>query len=58
MEAVLRSGTAEYAFGKTDLAMVLQTEHDLADLRLQLLTTEIDVQRQLAVMERLIGGDL
>jgi outer membrane protein, heavy metal efflux system len=57
-EAVLRSGTAEYTFGKTDLAMVLQTEHDLADLRLQILTTEIDVQRQLAVIERLIGGDL
>ncbi|MCW3476389.1 TolC family protein [Limobrevibacterium gyesilva] len=57
-EAVLRSGTTEYAFGKTDLAMVLQSEHDLADLRLQLLTADIDVQRQLAAIERLIGGDL
>jgi outer membrane protein TolC len=57
-EAVLRSGMAEYSFGKVDLAMVLQTEHDLADLRLQLLTSDIDVQRQLATIERLIGGEL
>jgi hypothetical protein len=37
---------------------VLRAEHDLADLRVELLNTEFDQQRQLAAIERLIGGAL
>lgn len=57
-EALVRSGTAAYAAGKTELTDVLMAEHDLADLRIQFLSAEFDVQRQLAAIERLIGDDL
>ena len=57
-DMLLRSLTAAYAAGKTELGMVLQSQHDVADFRLQLLTTDVDVQRQLAAIERLIGSDL
>ena len=57
-EALVRSGAASYAVDRTDLASVLRNEHDLSDIRLQLLAAEFDSQRQLAVIERLIGGDL
>ena len=57
-DALVRSGIAAYAAGKTQLTDVLMAEHDLADLRLQLLSAEFDSQRQLAAIERLIGGDL
>jgi len=43
---------------RTDLVSVLRNEHDLSDIRLQLLAAEFDGQRQLAAIERLIGGDL
>jgi outer membrane protein, heavy metal efflux system len=56
--AVMRSGMAGYTAGQSDLAAVLQAEHDLVDLRLQLLAAELDEQRQLAAIERLIGSDL
>ena len=57
-EALLRSGVAGYGLGKVELADVLRAEHDLANLRIELLKTEFDQQRQLAMIERLIGGDL
>ena len=57
-EALLRSGIAGFGLGKTELADVLRAEHDLANLRIQLLNNEFDQQRQLAMIERLIGGDL
>jgi len=57
-EALVRSGTAAYAIGKAALTDVLMAEHDLADLRIQLLSAEFDSQRQLAAIERLIGDDL
>jgi len=57
-EALVRSGTAAYAVGKAELTDVLMAEHDLADLRIQLLSAEFDSQRQLAAIERLIGDDL
>jgi outer membrane protein TolC len=57
-EALLRSGVAGYGFGKVELADVLRAEHDLANLRIELLNAEFDQQRQLAMIERLIGGDL
>jgi outer membrane protein TolC len=57
-EALLRSGVAGYGLGKAELADVLRAEHDLANLRVELLNNEFDQQRQLAMIERLIGGDL
>jgi outer membrane protein TolC len=57
-EALVRSGAASYAVDRTDLVSVLRNEHDLSDIRLQLLAAEFDGQRQLAAIERLIGGDL
>jgi cobalt-zinc-cadmium efflux system outer membrane protein len=57
-EALLRSGVAGYGLGKAELADVLRAEHDLANLRIELLNNEFDQQRQLAMIERLIGGDL
>ncbi|MFI4987102.1 MAG: TolC family protein [Alphaproteobacteria bacterium] len=57
-EALVRSGIAAYTAGKAQLTDVLMAERDLADLRLQLLSAEFDAQRQLAAIERLIGGEL
>ncbi|TPG57427.1 TolC family protein [Roseomonas nepalensis] len=57
-EALVRSGTAGYSQGKVDLATVLRAQADLVGYRLQLLSTEFDAQRQIATIERLIGGDL
>jgi len=57
-EALVRSGAAEYAVDRIDLGSVLRSEHDLSDIRLQLLAAEFNSQRQRAVIERLIGGDL
>jgi outer membrane protein TolC len=57
-EALVRSGTAAYAVGKAELTDVLMAEHELADLRIQLLSAEFDSQRQLAAIERLIGDEL
>lgn len=57
-DALVRSGATGYGFGRVDLATVLRAQHDLADFRLQLLAAEFDSQRQLAAIERLVGGDL
>ena len=57
-EALVRSGTAGYALGKVDLGTVLRAQADLVGFRLQLLSAEFDGQRQMAAIERLIGGDL
>ena len=57
-QALLRSGTAGYGLGRVELVDVLRAEHDLADQRIELLSAEFDQQRQLAAIERLVGGDL
>ena len=57
-QALLRSGTAGYGLGRAELVDVLRAEHDLADLRIELLNAEFDQQRQLAAIERLVGGEL
>jgi outer membrane protein TolC len=57
-EAFGRSSAASYAVSRTNLETVLRSEHDLADNRLQLIAAEYDSQRQLAAIERLIGGEL
>jgi outer membrane protein, heavy metal efflux system len=56
--AALRSAIADYGVGKLDLSAVLQTERDLVAARIDLLSTELDQQRQLAAIERLVGSDL
>ncbi len=57
-EAFVRSSAASYAVSRADLETVLRSEHDLSDIRLQIIAAEFDSQRQLAAIERLIGGDL
>jgi outer membrane protein TolC len=57
-QALLRSGVAGYGLGRAELVDVLRAEHDLANLRIELLSAEFDQQRQLAAIERLIGSDL
>jgi outer membrane protein, heavy metal efflux system len=57
-QAMLRSATTDYAVGKAELASVLQAARELVVIRIELLATELDQQRQLAAIERLIGGDL
>ena len=57
-QALLRSGVAGYSLGRAELVDVLRAEHDLANLRIELLSAEFDQQRQLAAIERLVGGDL
>jgi outer membrane protein, heavy metal efflux system len=57
-QALLRSGVAGYGLGRAELVDVLRAEHDLANLRIELLSAEFDQQHQLAAIERLIGGDL
>lgn len=57
-EAFVRSSAASYAVNRATLETVLRSEHDLADIRLQLIAAEFDSQRQLAALERIIGGDL
>ncbi len=57
-EALLRSTTAAFAVGKLGLSSALQAQRDLYDIRLQLLAAELDEQRQLAAIERLVGEDL
>jgi outer membrane protein, heavy metal efflux system len=57
-QALLHSGVEGYGLGRAELVDVLSAEHDLANLRIELLSAEFDQQRQLAAIERLIGGDL
>lgn len=56
--AALHSAIADYATGKIDLASVLRAERELVSIRIELLSIELDQQRQLAAIERLIGSDL
>jgi outer membrane protein, heavy metal efflux system len=56
--AALRSAIADYSVSRLDLSAVLQAERDLITARIDLLSTEFDQQRQLAAIERLVGGDL
>jgi outer membrane protein TolC len=57
-DAVLRSAVADYAAGKAEFTSVLQAERDLVTARIELLSLEFEQQKQLAAIERLIGGDL
>jgi len=57
-QVMLRSSVADYTVGKLDLTIVLQAERELVAARIELLSSELEAQRQLAAIERLIGGDL
>jgi outer membrane protein TolC len=57
-DAVVRSTVVSYGNGRIDLASVLDAARELAEANLSLLATRLDEQRQLAAIERLIGGPL
>jgi len=56
--AALKSITADYAQGRSNLATALEAQHRVHDLELKLLQLELDEQTALAGIERLIGGEL
>lgn len=49
---------ANYSQGKGDLTAAIAAEHQVHDVDLRLLQTQLDEQVALAAIERLIGGDL
>lgn len=56
--AAYKSSLAEYASGRGDLTPTLEAVHRLHDTELELLQTDVEGQAALAMIERLIGGDL
>ncbi|HEX2580490.1 MAG TPA: TolC family protein [Dongiaceae bacterium] len=57
-EASFTSARTAYAVNRASLTAVLTAQHDLAHAQLDLLAIQVDERRQLAVIERLIGGRL
>jgi outer membrane protein TolC len=49
---------ANYSQGKGDLTAAITAEHQMHEVELRLLQSQLDEQVELAAMERLIGGDL
>src|ERR1019366_8774553 len=58
LDAAVRSAVASYNNGRIELTPVLDAVRDLGEARLSLLAIQLDEQRQLAAIERLIGGSL
>ena len=58
LDAAVRSAVASYGNGRIELTPVLDAVRDLGEARLALLAVQLDEQRQLAAIERLIGGAL
>ena len=58
LTASYKSALAEYATGHADLSSVLESVHHLHDTELELLQVDVEAQSALALIERLIGGDL
>jgi cobalt-zinc-cadmium efflux system outer membrane protein len=56
--ATFRTVLADYGQGKGDLTTAIAAEHQMHDVELTLLQTQLDEQVELAAIERLIGGDL
>ena len=56
--AAYRAVLAGYGQGRGDLNAVLEAEHRLHDTNLDILRNQLDEQRALAAIERLIGGEL
>jgi cobalt-zinc-cadmium efflux system outer membrane protein len=58
LDAAVRSAIASYGNGRIELTPVLDAVRDLGEARLSRLAVQLDEQRQLAAIERLIGGSL
>ena len=58
LNAAVRSAVTAYGNGRSELTPVLDAARELSEARLSLLTAQLDEQRQLAAIERLIGGAL
>ena len=58
LDAAVRSAVASYGNGRIELTPVLDAVRDLGEAKLSLLAVQLDEQRQLAAIERLIGGSL
>jgi cobalt-zinc-cadmium efflux system outer membrane protein len=56
--ATYRTVLADYSQGKGELTAAIAAEHQMHDVELTLLQTQLDEQVELAAIERLIGGDL
>jgi outer membrane protein, heavy metal efflux system len=49
---------ANYSQGRSELTVAIAAEHQMHDVELRLLQTQLDEQVELAAIERLVGGDL
>ena len=58
LQAALQSTLAVYARGGGDFNTVLESEHRLHELQLNIIRSEVDAQTALAAIERLLGGQL
>ena len=58
LDAAVRSAIAAYGNGRAELTPVLDAARELGEAKLSLLQAQFDEQRQLAAIERLIGGAL
>ena len=56
--AAFQTVLANYSQGRGDLSGAITAEHQMHDVELRLLQAQLDEQVELAVIERLIGGDL
>jgi cobalt-zinc-cadmium efflux system outer membrane protein len=58
LTAAYKSALAEYASGRGDLNPTLESVHRLHDTELELLDTDVEGQAGLAMIERVLGGNL
>jgi outer membrane protein TolC len=49
---------ANYSQGKGDLTAAITAEHQMHEVELRLLQSQLDEQVELAALERLVGGEL
>ncbi len=56
--ATFQTVLANYSQGRGDLTAAITAEHQIHDVDLRVLQTQLDAQVELAAIERLIGGDL
>ncbi len=56
--AMFKTVLANYSHGKGELTSSIEAEHQMHDVDLRLLKSQLDEQVELAHIERLIGGDL
>jgi len=57
-KATFQTILADYSQGKGDLTAAIAAQHQIHDVDLRLLQTQLDEQVELAAIERLIGGEL